>query len=79
MANSVFGTVSRAKEFFESDFWKGPRTPIIVCRDRLNYFRESEWRWDVTYHSLREHYSRLSDEELLEIAGSGDDYKPRGS
>jgi hypothetical protein len=25
MASSVFGAVARAKEFFESDFWKGPK------------------------------------------------------
>jgi hypothetical protein len=25
MASSVFGAVSRAKEFFDSDFWRGPK------------------------------------------------------
>ena len=32
-ASSVFGAVSRAKEFFELDFWKGPKpTPeTIYC------------------------------------------------
>jgi hypothetical protein len=36
MASSVFGAVARAKEFFESDFWKGPKpTPETIYRDHL--------------------------------------------
>jgi hypothetical protein len=31
MASTVFGAVARAKEFFELDFWKGPKpTPETV-------------------------------------------------
>jgi hypothetical protein len=36
MASSVFGAVARAKEFFESDFWKGPKpTPETIYRVHL--------------------------------------------
>ena len=36
MANTVFEAVSRAKEFFESDFWKGPKpTPETIYRVHL--------------------------------------------
>lgn len=31
MASSVFEAVARAKEFFESDFWRGPKpTPETI-------------------------------------------------
>ena len=36
MASSVFGAVASAKEFFESDFWKGPKpTPETLYRVHL--------------------------------------------
>ncbi len=30
----------------------------------------------MSYEELREHYSHLSDEELLQVAGGGDDFRP---
>ena len=36
MASSVFGAVAGAKEFFETDFWKGPKpTPETIYRVHL--------------------------------------------
>jgi hypothetical protein len=36
MASTVFGAVARAKEFFETDFWKGPKpTPETIYRVHL--------------------------------------------
>jgi hypothetical protein len=36
MASSVFGAVAKAREFFESDFWRGPKpTPETIYRVHL--------------------------------------------
>jgi len=36
MASSVFKAVAKAKEFFELDFWKGPKpTPETIYRVHL--------------------------------------------
>jgi hypothetical protein len=73
MASSVFGDVARAKEFFASDFWKGPKpTPETIYRVHLvadeRVFQvpaDAFERWERA-HGLRGHPQCLRAEEMFQ-------------
>jgi hypothetical protein len=63
MASSVFGAVAQAKEFFESDFWKGPK-PTVDTLYRVHLVAD-ERMFLVPAEALERWQSRLTGTPVL--------------